>query len=94
MMTINFNATPSECHIIKQIAQRYKTLRESLGWQTDLLDVVMDITATHMNGCPLDLQKLLSAQEMDFAHDVAGIREHLDRKTGRLENCFLPRYAK
>jgi hypothetical protein len=27
------------------------------------------------------------------AHDVFGIRQNLNRKTGQLENFFVPRYA-
>ncbi len=54
-------------------------------------EVMMDITATHANGCPLDLDKLLAAPDFDFAHDVFGIRRHLDRTTGELRDFFLPR---
>jgi len=26
-------------------------------------------------------------------HDVSGIARHLNRETGRLEGCFLPRFS-
>jgi hypothetical protein len=57
----------------------------------------MDLTACHANGCPLDLQALLDAADInqfDFTHDILGIRQHLDRQTGKLKDCFVPRYAK
>jgi hypothetical protein len=54
----------------------------------------MDITACHLNGCKLDLAKLLAADDFNFAHDVLGIRRHIDRETGQLMNCFRPRFAK
>lgn len=57
------------------------------------LEVTMDLTACHLNGCPLDLDGLLNAGQGDFMHDVAGIMRHINRRTGQLENCFLPRYA-
>ncbi|KKK55056.1 hypothetical protein LCGC14_3078450, partial [marine sediment metagenome] len=41
----------------------------------------------------LDLARFLEGPDFDFAHDVWGIRNHLNRETGQLENCFLPRYA-
>ena len=44
--------------------------------------------------CPLDLSALLEAPDSDFAHDVFGIRRHLNRQTKKLEGHFLPRYAK
>ena len=57
------------------------------------IDMVMDLDACHNNGCPLDLDALLAAPEFDFIHDTMGIREHINRETGKLEHCFLPRYA-
>lgn len=56
-------------------------------------DTEMDILATHLNGCPLNLKGLLEAKPFDFFHDVMGIRNHLCRTTGQLQGCFLPRYA-
>ena len=57
------------------------------------LELSMDLTACHANGCPLDLDGLLTAEKGDFIHDVTGIVRHIDRRTGLLGNCFLPRYA-
>lgn len=52
----------------------------------------MDITACHLNGCPLDLPGLADASIGDFNHDVMGIRKFINRETGKLEGDF-PRYA-
>jgi hypothetical protein len=54
----------------------------------------MDLEATHANGCPLDFAKLLACDDFDFLHDIGGIAMHLDRSTGVLKDCFLPRLAK
>lgn len=35
----------------------------------------------------------LDADRFNFAHDVGGIRYHLDRNTGELADCFRPRYS-
>lgn len=93
-MLISFNVTEKEAGVIHSIAVRAN--REVFnGWTTQtILDTEMDITATHANGCPLDLDKLLAADKFNFAHDVGGIRKHLDRNTGQLRDCFLPRCAK
>lgn len=58
------------------------------------MDFAMDIEATHSNGCPLDLDKLLNFPELDFWHDLNGIGEHLDRNTGELKDCFLLRCSR
>lgn len=61
---------------------------------SDPLSIKMDINACHCNGCPLDLEKLLAFDDANFFHDLYGIRRHINRKTGQLEDCFLPRCAK
>jgi hypothetical protein len=58
----------------------------------DRITLTMDLTAVHLN-TPLDLQALLEADQFDFAHDVAGIQRHINRNTGKLGGCFLPRSA-
>ena len=53
----------------------------------------MDITACHLNGTRLNLEKFLKADEGNFLHDIYGIQRHINRDTGKLENCFSPRYS-
>jgi hypothetical protein len=88
-MTIKLKTTKKESALIVLIASRF-IVRHLV---TDHLDLIMDITACHLNGCPLDLERLLTAPDFDFDHDVAGIHGYLDRKTGKLLDNFLPRYA-
>lgn len=57
------------------------------------LDLVMDITAVHANGNPLRLEALLDADDFNFAHDLSGICNCLDRETGKLTRHFRPRYS-
>jgi len=59
----------------------------------DAMSLQMDIVATHISGCKLKLKELFEAAAGDFLHDVCGIMRHLNRKTGELQDCFLPRYA-
>ena len=59
----------------------------------DVISLQMDIVATHISGCPLRLKALLEAPISDFIHDIYGILKHLDRTTGKLQDCFVPRYT-
>ena len=78
---------------IYKIACRAVSMAIGAGFDYPIQDADMDITACHCNGMPLKLEELLHADEFNFAHDVFGIRHHLNRETGKLENCFCPRYA-
>jgi hypothetical protein len=42
---------------------------------------------------PLDLDKLLTADDFNFSHDVFGIARHINRRTGEIEDFFVPRCA-
>lgn len=53
----------------------------------------MDLIATH-NSNPLDLERLLAADDFNFIHDVYGIARHIDRETGELGGCFSPRFSR
>ncbi len=53
----------------------------------------MDVSATHANGNPLRLADLLAADDFNFAHDLSGICNCLDRNTGKLTNNFRPRFS-
>ncbi len=61
--------------------------------EVSVQSISMDIIATHTHGCKLKLQTLLDFDLGDFLHDVCGINRHLDRETGKLLDCFLPRCA-
>lgn len=89
---INWSASFNDCRAIAAITRRAVTTIPVLG-DTPFVELEMDITACHCNGCPLDLEKLLNAGEFDFTHDVLGIRRHVSRETGEMQNCFVPRCA-
>jgi hypothetical protein len=102
-MALCFVVPREDAKMIWDIAQRAvqaarKTLMATDGRvESEMLrvqDWVMDITAVAANGCPLRLRDLLRADDFNFTHDVFGIRRHLNRETGHLENHFVPRYAK
>jgi hypothetical protein len=89
---INLETTMEESDLILAIVKRAQ--RDGLlNGVTDFINSIMDITSTHCNGCAMNLQKLLDFSTINFAHDLYGIHNNLNRKTGQLENCFLPRSA-
>ena len=66
------------------------------------LSLMMDIDYAHQD-CPLDLERLKLAgmynvgeegNLYDFLHDICGIIKNLNRETKKLDNCFVPRFAK
>ena len=92
-MLPDFTASNFERGFIKTIAERAVKMAEEMGVKYDMTSALMDIEACHCNGSPLALDKLATADGGTFGHDVFGIRRHLDRKTGKLGDCFVPRLA-
>lgn len=82
-------ASKEDYELVAQITKRANEAVPDLNrWSLE-----MDIIATHICGCPLKLTELLEADNGNFFYDILGIRQHIDRDTGELQNCFLPRYA-
>lgn len=90
---VNFNCSKQESRVITKIAKRAVAMALGAGVEYDFMTAEMDVTATHCNGNPLRLDDLLAADEFNFSHDVFGIRRHIDRETGKLGDCFSPRYS-
>jgi len=90
---VKFNVTKKEMNLITAITMRAFD-QEWIASQTDYLSLNMDITAIHCNGNELDLERFLAADELNFFHDITGIMRHINRRTGKLKNYFMPRYSK
>lgn len=92
---ISFKVTLEEAELIDKIAARAQTeLFGPKGIKQTQMDTAMDLAATIAQGVPLFLQELLDADNFDFSHDIAGIRHHIDRSTGKIGGFFVPRFAK
>lgn len=92
-ITVSFDTTPEEDDYIIQILDR----AQELGFIDDADDWCesqMDLEATNANGCPMDFKRWLEADDFNFKHDFYGIYNHLNRRTGKLMDFFLPRFAK
>jgi hypothetical protein len=91
---IKWDCSRTEMQLITKIVGRAEGLwKQVYSTKLDRMALDMDITACHLNGCPLKLEELLAADDFNFAHDVFGIRNKINRKTGKLTDCFLPRFA-
>jgi hypothetical protein len=91
---VSFAVSKWEMDVITEIAQRGELMAVANGdRQTTRMDIMMDLCAVVAQGCSLRLIPLRDADDFDFAHDVFGIRKHLDRETGTLQDHFWPRFA-
>ena len=89
---VSFDVTPGVAISIGKIVRRAAELDARHGdGDLDQLSLRMDLTAVHANGCPMDFARLLAADEFTLAHDVLGIRQHIDRETGKLTGHFQPK---
>lgn len=84
--------TPDEEKAVKTIIQRTAAMVKDHGKRLDRTSLYMDLSAAHAT-CPLNLAKLASADDFNLAHDVFGIMRHMNRTTGQLMDCFVPRAA-
>lgn len=82
--------TKEDFELASKIAKRAVL---ELDPDVDVQSIIMDVVAAHTHGCKLKLRTLLDFALGDFVHDICGINRHLDRNTGELQDCFLPRCA-
>jgi hypothetical protein len=90
---VNFKASKEEYELIAKIARRANMIYLLNGVLVDTVHIMMNLTAAHLNGCPLKLKDMLAADDLNLMHDIGGIDQHINRDTGKLENQFVPRFA-
>lgn len=79
------------------MGQKLETEREVLDRAVELglitkkdkITLAMDLEAANV-----DMSVLLMFTDNNFIHDVMGTMRHIDRRTGELTDCFLPRSSK
>jgi hypothetical protein len=92
-MTVTFEGMTKEdnAKIVNIVRRASDIVREKkLKATFDRMDTVMDISAVHLK-TPIDLDRLLEFDDFNLLHDVFGIIRHINRETGELKNCFLPK---
>ncbi len=80
----------SELKLISKISKR--AILELNFYNNQYVDLMMDIECAHID-CPMNLHTFINFDQENFAHDIYGIRKHLDRNTKELTDCFVPRCA-
>lgn len=88
---VKFNSTKEEYRLIHQIAKRAAIMALANNVNYPIGDIEMDLDAVNSNGYELDFEKLSKFDDGNFAHDIFGIRRHIDRETGGLKDFFIPR---
>ena len=78
--------------LIGRIANRAQKMYRDAGIQRHLIDCMMDVDIVHRKS-GLRLADLLEADNFNFSHDIGGIATHLDRRSGELKDCFVPRFS-
>jgi len=68
---------------IASVTNRIDKLKLTYG---DRISTFMDLEYSNV-----DVRKLLSFDDFNFIHDIAGIARNFNRKTKRFDNCFTPR---
>lgn len=90
---VKFDVSMEESVIIGEIAETAHQIAVDIGSEYSVKDASMDITACHCNGNKLRLKELMRANYFNFVHDVFGIRDNIDRTTGKLPIKFSPRFS-
>jgi len=67
---MTFECSKLERKIITRLAVRAAKLATKYDIKYSIIDAEMDLTATHVNGCPLDLEKMEAAPDVHFGHVV------------------------
>lgn len=88
------NTSKKDMVVISKIAVRAVELARGMGVNSlEALDLSMDLIVANRSN-PMNLHRLFEADAPNFVHDVFGIRNHLDRNSGDLLDCFSPRFSK
>jgi hypothetical protein len=80
--------------LIQQIAVRAEMMYAKKGIDIDAAFIKSELWTVHYEICTLRLQALLETDEGNFAHDIAGIHQHLNILDASFRNGFSPRFAK
>lgn len=81
--------TKEQIELIVLIAKRAEKM-ELMAFER--MSLIMDLQTAHEE-FNLRLQELLDADDYNFAHDIVGIQNNINRLERKMKNIFVPRYA-
>ena len=81
MEEVSFDCTKEEIDTIDRIANRVVKMRKSQGIvdNYDKTECMMDLSACHCNGTPLDSDKCGKSYDFALGLDVMGLDKHMNR---------------
>lgn len=79
--------------IFSSIGSRAAAIAAAHRRDVNAQEIAVTIACAHASR-PLDLERLLAADDGNFTHDVFGICRHYDVVTGGMRDCFSPRFTK
>jgi hypothetical protein len=93
---LNLAATPYEDDLALKIVRRVRALT---GEKLSSSIVTTELIACHLNACPLNLEAMLDhngdpLQVQDVLTDLLGIHRHFNRRTGKLDGGWLPKFRR
>jgi hypothetical protein len=74
-----------------KVADRAEDEFTEMGIKIDRMTLVMDLLNADDMG--MNWERLHEAPRVEFMHDICGIVTNMNRRTGVVENCFVPRFA-
>ena len=82
------NKKSEALELITKIAKR----AENMGLlMSNKMSLIMDLE--YAEEFDLRLEDLLNADNYNFAHDICGIQNNLNRQTKKMDNYFVPRFS-
>jgi hypothetical protein len=78
-------------NLILRVLDRGEVMADKYGVGFDRMTSAIDLHHADKQ-YPLDWGAFLTADDFNFAHDFFGIRSHMNRETGLLGDCFVPRF--
>jgi hypothetical protein len=83
--------TETNLDLFVAVAERYENM--ALGTPDERITTILDLEVTMAEFPEADLNVLLDFPSRDFAHDIFGIKNHINRSEMKIEGGFVPRFV-
>lgn len=85
--------TSEEEEAVSRIIWRARSFCARKGVEFDQPTLYFSLARVHLH-TPMRLAELANGSDRDLLHDVFGILNHIDHRTGQLRDCFSPRCSR
>ena len=83
----------NELNTLTAIAERYENLDIPSFTPEARHTTIMDLGVVELAFPEADFEVLLNFPIGDFAHDIFGIKSHIDRQLATMDETFVPRFV-